>query len=1215
MKKIKLLFAALLSMMAWTGVMAQDPDKSEYEAALAAITDGAAYIIKTNVNGTYYYLKNDGYLTATKDDGSVFSFKQVQAAGTLYENGWNLGCKFTNPSLSGGSSGDIVNDGHIHVGSNDRNDWERQVFFKKDNTYAIRSTNANSANWGANTYWCVTAPEGELPKAEYSLGASYDWEFEFLYDEEGAEKRQAAYATTQTWITAIQAAKGLVKDVSQFSSNAKESTEGSYEALLDDTYTTFFHSQWSGTGPDADHYLQIELSEATETFHFYYKKRSQNNNNRPTAIVISASNDGENFTDVTTIDEGLPTAASVIDYLSDVIDLGGAYKYVRFTIPTTNNGQTNNNHVFFTFSEFYMLPDIPEAAAAFAIIKKGTPALKMTDAELAEIEFVDASLKASLNAVTVTYELYEADGTTLISKKEVVQEGGSEVNVPAELITNTKFYDYPTTGTIGNEDCTIKVVRTLKAGVVGALADLSNEKAYTITCDRGALLTKDGYVASTAHSSLSNANPGQFAIISYEDNYYLYSVADSKFMTFDPSVSNEGSRGPLADMPTHGIQDAIKLDAKTTPYFLAYFTAGGTNYGFNTNGNDPYGYVINSWMSADAGNQYYMVEAAEFDPTDAIAALDAYFHPAYTVTYVVKDTKGNVIFTSEPQGTTLGAQITALPDDFKRAFYTYNNVNVTVSGLETTAEFTATWDGPFEISADFESAHWYDMSMRSTWYVTSAEKDGDGAYKTQNANTFGLVEDSYHWAFIGNGYEGFKIINKAEGDGMSFGWTDDNQKNQGIPTIMSDSEGHHAWKIVPSTNTTVPAGSFCLNVPGTNLYINQYGGAGGSVKFWESANNIGDAGSAFTVFDIPDDFSSYVASEIAPALEATGYFTFTDEVKDAIGYDESMKTYCSFDDYKAMKEALAEAMEDISNFILPEAGYYILKNKNYGTYLGMDPSDCTLWGNYQAANAVKNVVFLNKVGDNTFEISLEGVYAPATVEQSQPVLAAEEAGTYTLVIPAVGYAAFQADPAAQFSALHCRAEGDIVGWEAGAAASQWTLEDATSIDLAIGEAGLATTCLPFAVVVPEGVTAYTGTLNGNGDHLVLNKVESNIPAETPVVLEAAAGTYSFEIADDLEAIENNDLKGTLLATPVANALTLQTIDDALGFYTFNGNAVPANKAYLEGTSNVKISFGDVATGIKNVQLAGENTIYNLAGQRVNNAQKGIYIVNGQKLVK
>ena len=54
MRKTNLLLTAVLSMMAWTGVMAQDTNDAEYLAAKDAITDGATYRIKTTVSGADY---------------------------------------------------------------------------------------------------------------------------------------------------------------------------------------------------------------------------------------------------------------------------------------------------------------------------------------------------------------------------------------------------------------------------------------------------------------------------------------------------------------------------------------------------------------------------------------------------------------------------------------------------------------------------------------------------------------------------------------------------------------------------------------------------------------------------------------------------------------------------------------------------------------------------------------------------------------------------------------------------------------------------------------------------------------------------------------------------------------------------------------------------------------------------------------------------------
>ena len=75
MRKAKLLLAAALSMMAWTGTVAQTV--AEYEAALAAIEDGAQYRIFTEVDGTKYYVTASGTLTTDKAKGDAFKFAKI----------------------------------------------------------------------------------------------------------------------------------------------------------------------------------------------------------------------------------------------------------------------------------------------------------------------------------------------------------------------------------------------------------------------------------------------------------------------------------------------------------------------------------------------------------------------------------------------------------------------------------------------------------------------------------------------------------------------------------------------------------------------------------------------------------------------------------------------------------------------------------------------------------------------------------------------------------------------------------------------------------------------------------------------------------------------------------------------------------------------------------------------------------------------------------
>ena len=91
------------------------------------------------------------------------------------------------------------------------------------------------------------------------------------------------------------------------------------------------------------------------------------------------------------------------------------------------------------------------------------------------------------------------------------------------------------------------------------------------------------------------------------------------------------------------------------------------------------------------------------------------------------------------------------------------------------------------------------------------------------------------------------------------------------------------------------------------------------------------------------------------------------------------------------------------------------------------------------------------------------------------------------------------------------------------------------------------------------------------------------------------------------------------ASPVLNGDYIFRIDlqKAKG-----GNEHKAYRAYLKNNTgaegvNLSIMVDGELTGIYNIQNAenADGIIYNLNGQRVNNAQKGIFIINGKKVVR
>ncbi len=194
-----------------------------------------------------------------------------------------------------------------------------------------------------------------------------------------------------------------------------------------------------------------------------------------------------------------------------------------------------------------------------------------------------------------------------------------------------------------------------------------------------------------------------------------------------------------------------------------------------------------------------------------------------------------------------------------------------------------------------------------------------------------------------------------------------------------------------------------------------------------------------------------------------------------------------------------------------------------------------------------------------------------------------------------------------------------------------TYNKITQMTLEIKETGYATLFTDYAVAIPEGVEAFTGKYNAETQTVQLSAVTGTIPANTAVILHTETpGTYSFVKADDVAAITNNDLLGTLEEKDVnpqsVYTLGLGGADNTVGMRLYNGTTIRAYSAYMEiPTATIaptapflSIGFGDEGTtgirSIDNGQLTIDNVYYDLAGRRVAQPSKGVYIVNGKKVV-
>ena len=136
---------------------------------------------------------------------------------------------------------------------------------------------------------------------------------------------------------------------SMLSTNAKEPSEGSLEALLDGDVTSYFHSAWSVSIADK-HYVQVAIPDNLTSFWFSYTNRQANGNAALAWFDVQISSDGQNFTklkDFAWDADGLPGGAAGV-YESPALTSQTPFRYIRFTM--TGNNWTGGN--FFVWSEF-----------------------------------------------------------------------------------------------------------------------------------------------------------------------------------------------------------------------------------------------------------------------------------------------------------------------------------------------------------------------------------------------------------------------------------------------------------------------------------------------------------------------------------------------------------------------------------------------------------------------------------------------------------------------------------------------------------------------------------------------------------------------------------------------------------------------------------------------------------------------------------------------
>lgn len=352
-------------------------------------------------------------------------------------------------------------------------------------------------------------------------------------------------------------------------------------------------------------------------------------------------------------------------------------------------------------------------------------------------------------------------------------------------------------------------------------------------------------------------------------------------------------------------------------------------------------------------------------------------------------------------------------------------------------------------------------------------------------------------------------------------------------------------------------------------------------------------------------------------------YTATAEAQAALEAKKSTDKSKSFEEILDMKNVIANGL-DINK---PADGSFIRIRsvKNGNGYV-----------NAEASSAHSGCLAVGQIGNNSIYCYTDGKLVAYTngmklVKNSDNsgFLALGEAGAEGANIAFAGATRKNGAYTVTFDGRYLYAADNASNTDAGSSEGNdgynFTLEQVTELPVTlstVGEHSYATFYATEGITDLDGVQAFV--VNVEDDKAKMTKV-TEIPAQTAVVLYSAAGSTAanLKVGEVTEQNIANMLAGTVATqTAEEGALTLQNNSESgIGFYAYTGTNLKGFRAYIpaEQASNVKglaLDF-DMETIVRGIEEAQQQKaeMFDLSGRRIQKAQKGIYIVNGKKVIK
>ena len=567
----------------------------------------------------------------------------------------------------------------------------------------------------------------------------------------------------------------------------------------------------------------------------------------------------------------------------------------------------------------------------------------------------------------------------------------------------------------------------------------------------------------------------------------------------------------------------------------------------------------------------------------------------------------------------------------------------------------------------------------------SAASKSITSFQTQSNKLGWEVTDAnngeQYWNIQGNSTNGYTIQSAYFGSKQYIKLTASRDKSNTNYSLVSDvsEASHFNISLIASSN------QYTLQATDNNYPVHgQFmidGWAAGPLTTWAGEKNSASAWylypttdlevavASLTTFTSGIDYSKQVGTALGQYSEPEGttteglatltanYITYKQQVTEALASNDVATMETAFNNFKTNVSDLITAEKTAAYATLtinqPTVGkLYRFKGKANNKYMAAASSNAqmTMVSNADLAstifivcegNAINNQTAYKLLSYNTGyytkETRANGALADAANSVLMKTSEGNNSGYYTLYTDYSGSKYIYdnntvVDRNGTYKANNC----------------DWTIEEVTWLPIPVSSTyRFGTFFSPVNIALTDQyyekdarMKFYTGRLDNEG-YVVLDKVNDNIPANTPYVIELTSesgygnGCQYLKIADSAPAIDAStyNLRGGLetIAKPTdqGTIYTLQAAWDEtadnnnsatnVAFRIYNGTNILGCRAYLpvSGTRPVKgLRFNEgTTTRIESLEAGQthEIEVYDLSGRRVERAGKGLYIINGKKV--